>query len=519
VRRSETVPEEGLGVELLLIAGVVAALTIGAAKSFPQMDDAYLLLLIKERGVGAIREAHPDRPLVGALWQRLASGTGASFWRTGLLAHLALWFGVGAVTGQLWRRLFPEFARFAAAASVLAVAPVVVRTQLSTVTLSLLDLLSMLPVWVAALCAWSFAVSGRRSSLAAAVLLAAGGSVLSEYGAVAGVCAAVLIAIAAPGDARRARGIGLGLLAAGVAGYAVYARVGNFAGRPLVEPGRQLSRPSLLPRMVFNVVTRFWDTVVGDLFRAASAVDLEWQTKSSLLAVGAGVVLGFLLWRLTRRSSEVASESLPLRMRSAAALAAALAAGLLPIAFMRPVFRSDFASRFEIPVLPVASNLTVAFLLWVARDRARPLVAGFVGLVVGASVVHAAADAVRQRRTMAAAGAALEPIARSRSGLTLAVVAGDENLCYTAQVCTGMVTRDWDAALGRKIWVETAAEAARTLGPRTGCRPAEPVGLAERGFSRGPTDGPPVWVEVHDSRAFLQPYCIGPIAEEAHAAR
>jgi hypothetical protein len=202
-----------------------------------------------------------------------------------------------------------------------------------------------------------------------------------------------------------------------------------------------------------------------------------------------------------------------------AALAAALAAGLLPIAFMRPVFRSDFASRFGIPVLPVASNLTLALLLSVTRDRARPIVAAFVGLVVGASVVHAAADAVRQRRTMAAVGAALEPMARSEGGVTLAVLAGDENLCYTAQVCTGMATKDWDASLGRRIWVETAPEAAGSVGPRTACRAASPVGLAERGFSRGPTDGSPVWVEVHDGRAVLQPYCIGPVAEAAHAPR
>ena len=78
----------GLGVEVAVVAAVVGVLTLGAVKAFPQMDDAYLLLLLKERGAAAIRAAHPDRPLVGTLWQALAVVSGSAFWRLGFARAL-----------------------------------------------------------------------------------------------------------------------------------------------------------------------------------------------------------------------------------------------------------------------------------------------------------------------------------------------------------------------------------------------------------------------------------------------
>jgi hypothetical protein len=47
--------------------------TVGAVAAFPEMDDTYLLLLLKEHGAGAIIPGHPDRPIVAALWYGLAS--------------------------------------------------------------------------------------------------------------------------------------------------------------------------------------------------------------------------------------------------------------------------------------------------------------------------------------------------------------------------------------------------------------------------------------------------------------
>ena len=506
---------KGRGVEIAAVAAVVGILTLGAVKAFPQMDDAYLLLLLKERGAGAIRAAHPDRPLVAALWQGLAAATGSSFWRAGFLGHFVLWCAVGLVTGAIWRRLFPGAARFAVLASVLAVAPIIVRTQLSTVTVSLLCVLSVVPVWIGALSAWNFAVSGRAGRLAAALALAAGGAILSEYGAVAAVSGAALLAVAAPGSARRARAAAGALAGTALACYAAYLRMGNFAARPLVDPGKQLSRASLPVRASLTLATRFWDAAIGDLLRAASAVQVEWQTKTSLVAIAFGAGLGALFWRACRRSPSPVETAFP--RRGVAALAVSLAAGLLPISLMRPVFRSDFASRFEIAVLPVAASLTVAVVMSVARARILPVVAAFLGLVVGAAVVQSVAGAVRQRRAMDSVAAALEPLVPADGGVTVAVLAANE-LCHSSQVCTGMVTRSWSADRGRKAWIETREDAAATIGGRTVCAAAAPAGLAERGFERGAPSGEPLWIEVRDGRATVEPYCVGRAAPGGRGA-
>ena len=495
----------GLGTELAVVGAVVALLTVCAIKVFPQMDDAYLLLLIKEQGATAIRSAHADRPAVGALWQGLAVASGASFWRAGFVAHFVLWLALGLLAARLWRRLFPGWERFAVLAAVLSVAPIVVRTQLSTVTISLLGVLSVVPVWLAVLCAWRFAETGRPALLACAVVLTGAGALLSEYGAVAAVSGAVLLAVAEKGP--RARWSAAGLAAVSVVGYVAYVRMGSFAARPLVDPTRQLGSLSVLLRAPFNLATRFWDAVAGDLFLSASALQLEWQSKWSLAGVGAGVVLAAVLWRTSRSTpGESDAEQHVRRGRGILALTASLLAGLLPVALMRPVFRSDFASRFEIPILPVAASLTVAVLLAIVRARLQPLVAAFLGLVIGAATVRLCADAVRQRRAMASVASVLEPLVRSGPGVTLAVLSGND-LCYTSQVCTGSITRDWSADLGRKLWVETAADARSSMGRRGACGSPVLTGLAERRFERGAPQAPS-WVDLVDQAPRVDSYCL-----------
>lgn len=503
---------EGKGLEIAIVVLVVGVLTLGAVKTFPQMDDAYLLLLLKERGAAALRAAHPERPLVGSIWQGLAVLTGSWFWRVGFLAHFALWSGLGLVTGGVWRRIFPAAARLAPIASVLAVAPVVVRTQLSTVTISLICVLSVLPVWVGMLCAWRYAESARMGWLILAIALTAGGALLTEYGVVAALSGAVLLAIFGPGSARRARASAVLIAGAGLASYLIYLRMGDFTVRPLVDPGKQLSRAGLPVRASLTLATRFWDAVAGDLFRAASAVQLEWQTKSSLVGIAFGAILGAVLWHWVGRSSDVAETAI--NRRGMAALAVSLGLGLLPIALMRPVFRSDFASRFEIAVLPVAASLSVAVLVAITRTRLLPVVAALLGVVVGAAVVQLIAGAVRQRRTFTNIAAAIEPVVDSRETVTIAVLSSND-LCHTSQVCTGMVTRDWTVDRGRRVWLETEADAFATMGGRTACHTAAPAGLAERGFERRVVSNGVLWVQVRDGAATIEPYCVGRVDERA----
>ena len=445
---------------------IVGAETVCAVKAFPQMDDAYLLLLLKERGAGALAAAHRDRPLVGALWQKLAEVSGASFWSVAFVAHFVLWLALGVLSCRLWRRLFPEWERYAVVVGAIVVAPIVVRTQFSTVTISLLGVLSVVAAWAAVLLAWRFADAGRAGVLVLRLRSRRCRGAVERVrcrGRGRGRRSSCARAAGSDSDRRaRARWSAAGLGALTIACYFAYVRVGNFAARPLVDPTRQLGRMDLVTRTPFHFMTRFWDAVFGDLFRSAAAMQLEWQSKSTLLAVLFGALVGAGLW-LAAGPGAAPSLRKGSRRNGVAALAVALGAGLLPIALMRPVFRSAFASRFEIPVLPIAASLSVALVLALTQVRFHRLVAAGLGFVVGIATVREASEALRQRSAMASAAGLLESVVRSHPGVTQAVLS-EPGLCYTAQVCTGAITRDWAPEIGRKLWVETPDEARMSLG-------------------------------------------------------
>ena len=498
------------GLDLGVLTLVVGAFSLAAVRAFPQMDDAYLLLLLKEQGAASIAAAHPDRPLVGALWQAMASALGPAFWPAGFVSHFILWLTLGVVTCRLWRRVFPQWAAYAPVAGALSVAPILVRTQLSTVTITLLGVLSVVAAYGALAAVFRF-LGGRRPAflvLAAALVLAAG--VLSEYGVVAAVAAAVLLygLPVAGSDRRVARAAAAALVVLSVAAYLGYIAVGDFSRRPLVDPRQRLGAAHLLLAAPFNVLTRFWDATFGELARSVGNFDPQWSSKSSLAALAAGgLMAAALLLAIRWGAVEGANEDEPSGRRSLAAFAGALGAGLVPVALMRPVYRSPFASRFYLPILPVAASLTVGLVLTVLRPRFRPHAVALMGLLIGLAVFQESARAIRTRQAMAVTGALLKPLVLSASGSLLFAVS-DDALCHTAQVCTGAITADWPPELTRRVWIEKPTEAFTSLGSRASCGPLAVVGLAERGFRRSDFDPNPRWIELAAGKSSIEPYCV-----------
>ncbi len=491
--------------DLLPLVVIVGVFTAGAVRAFPQMDDGVLLLLLKERGPAGIPRASLDRPFVGALWEKAADLLGpGGFWSAGFAAHFLLWVALGLIACRLWRRLCPSLGAAAPVVGALAVAPIGVRTQLSTVTVTAICILSVVPAYAALLAALRYLEVRRPGWLVAAAGLVAVAGLLTEYGVVAAASAAALLWFWPPApDPGRRRFAAMILAAISVASYGAYLALADFRLRPKLEPSGYLE-PSRWIRVPFNAATRFWDAVIGELGRSFANMDLQWTSHASLLAGFFGAIVAALLWWAQGRASS--SEERPPR-GWIPALAFALAVGVLPIALLRPIYRTGFGSRFQIPILPIAAALTVAILLAVVRPELHRLAGAFVGLLVGLAVVQESAAAVRQRQTMAAVGEALRPIVASREGVTLAVLSDDGWLCHTAQVCTGMVTKDWPTELGRRVWVETAGEAAASMGTRAACRAPVLVGLEERGFERGGADRRAVWVEIQGQRAAAEPFC------------
>ncbi len=497
----------GFSRDLAALTVIVGAFTAGAILAFPQMDDGVLVLLLKERGADGLPRASLDRPLVGSLWRGAAVLLGPEgFWRAGFAVHFLLWLALGLIACRLWRHLCPAFAGAAPVVGALTVAPIGVRTQLSTVTVTAICILSVVPAYAALLAALRFLESRRAAWLAAAVGLVVVAGLLTEYGVVAAVSAAVLLWFW-PASLERGRRRLSALLLAGVsvASYLAYLALADFSQRPKLAPAGYLDA-SRWVRVPFNAATRFWDAAAGELGRSFANFDLQWTSRSSLLAAGFGLAVGGLLWWSSRPAGTPAAARPPRGFMLG--LAAALAAGVLPIALLRPIYRTAFGSRFQIPILPIAAALTVVVLLTLARPEYHRLGAGLVGLLVGLAVVQESAAAVRQRQTMAAVGAALRPIVAEREGVTLAVLSDDGWLCHTAQVCTGMATSGWPVELGRRVWVETAGEAASSIGSRAACREPVLVGLEERGFERGAPDRRVVWVEVRGQRVSAEPFCV-----------
>ncbi len=490
-----------------MLTVIVGAFTAGAIFAFPQMDDGVLVLLLKERGASGLTRASLDRPLVGSLWQEAASLLGPrGFWRAGFAAHFLLWLALGLIACRLWRRLCPAFAAAAPVVGALTVAPIGVRTQLSTVTVTAICILSVVPAYAALLAALRFLETRRPPWLVGAAGLVAAAGLLTEYGVVAAFSAAVLLWFWPESfSAGRRRLTALVLAAVSVGSYLAYLGLADFSQRPKLAPAAYLDASRWI-RVPFNAATRFWDAAAGELGRSFANFDLQWTSRSSLLAAAFGLVVGILLWWSSLPAGTPAADRPPRRFLLA--LTAALAAGVLPIALLRPIYRTGFGTRFQIPILPIAAALTVALALAVVRPKLHRLAAGFVGLLVGLAVVQESAAAIRQRQTMAAVGEALRPIVEAREGVTLAVLSDDGRLCHTAQVCTGMATSDWPVDLGRRVWVETAGEAAASIGSRAACRGPVLVGLEERGFERGAPDRRVVWVEVQGQRASAEPFCV-----------
>jgi hypothetical protein len=100
---------------------LLAILTVIFWRVFPIYDDAYLLLLIRDTGVGQIAVVHSDRPLLGALFE-LAARVGGMSPTVYVFISALLWIGLAAEVGMLWRQLFPSHSDAGAVAGALCLA-------------------------------------------------------------------------------------------------------------------------------------------------------------------------------------------------------------------------------------------------------------------------------------------------------------------------------------------------------------------------------------------------------------
>jgi hypothetical protein len=495
--------------QYLIIALLCATFTVGAVAAFPEFDDGYLMLILKERGVSAILSAHPDRPLVGWMWQVLATVFGSHFWAFGFLSHLVLWSVLGIQASLLWNRMFPELIRYGGVVGCLTVAPIVVQVQLSTVTITLLGLLSAVLGYGAILLIFTFIGKASRSAFVLGLMLLTGGILVSEYAVpVTAVALILFLRLYLYDDNRetKARALKASIAVLGVASLACVAFliVQRTKARVEVSPEFPLHNPRLILSYPLALVTQLWRVTFGVYGRTMSNITLSWGEKSSIIAIAYGLVIAVLLVLCSwEHPSELKS-----RLRELFFLLLVLVVGLTPIALMRPYFSAPFDTRYHIPVLPIAAMVTAWVSLTVVRARARIAVVGLLGMFIGMAVFTESWAAYGRQKLMRSLGETLKPYVASSDGVTVAVLSSTQ-FCDSGIFCTAKATDNWPAELSRRFWLLTTEHASEEIGDRTSHSPVSEIHETVRVGTTILRDGQikkTLWIEMRDGEVSIEPY-------------
>ena len=412
---------------LLLLA---TAFTVTARKAFPVWDDAWRVLILNVEG-GEIYANAKDRPLEGAIEQFLVDR--GVLWQTATLVHWLAWIFIGVVTMRLWSVLFPEHRQYALPAACLAMAPLLCQTQYILLTAVFCCQVPMLMAYAAILLVWRshghdrpFWWKAARHCLA--VILLALATLISEY-ALPTVAAGVTLMALAPGQATqpwrgRWKNIAL-LLGTTVVGYLIYWWLADVSMRPEVRPEVVVIGQSSIRNMAIMaayLATSCWQGMLGTFLQKVSAIDCG-GTVLLFATLIAGLPLACLVTLVTHyraRQSAFSDTAEIFNLHKTFMLLAALIAGILPVIIMQRVPGPATASRYWLPVLPVAACLNIYLLLSVLRPRMWWIVGPLCGFLAGYFTLMTAVPTIHELHKVASWGKSLERYV-SPEGLTVAV--------------------------------------------------------------------------------------------------
>ncbi|HEY1249985.1 MAG TPA: hypothetical protein VGH97_02265, partial [Thermoanaerobaculia bacterium] len=439
-------------VETVFLLLVCSALAAAAAAAFPTLDDAYLNLLLRENGPQGVFLGHQDRPVLAMLLRDASEAFGRHFWTFAFLANVVLWTTLGVQTCILWRLMMPAWSEYAIVAGLLSVAPIVVRIQLVTATVTLFGVLSVVQVYGGLLTLVGALGRSSRGGVALGLLLCALGVLLTEYAVAASCAVAVLLVFAFPelyrGERRLFVRCALAILLIAALAYVFFLVISDLGDRPEVDPRRRIDRASI-EGFPFSLLTSVWQVLIGSYGTSFGKIWMERDSGTSIAAVVFGLAIaGVVAWILRRRNPAELPDPRRIRMLP---LLAAVVAGIAPVALMRPYSPIDFATRFYLPVLSPAVVLTLGGLLWSVKPRFRLAPVLSLAFIAGAALFRESVDDWRHQRRMDAAGRVIRG-ALAPEGLT-AVVVSSSSLCEASDWCTGQATRAWPVDLERRVWI------------------------------------------------------------------
>jgi hypothetical protein len=188
-----------------------------------------------------------------------------------------------------------------------------------------------------------------------------------------------------------------------------------------------------------------------------------------------------------------------------AILVPAVIVGLLPFSVMgRPATLLEFGSRFRIPIMPVATVITLALALQLVRRQSRWVPVAMFGFIIGYASWTYTYTAVQQSHAIAALQSSLKPYAAQTDGYTVAVVPFGR---FESEL-TANISSTWPLDMEKRLWVVGEEPARNQFGSRSNCNPVTTLDVQMRGLTRSGKLSNILWVEAPAGKAVsVEPYC------------
>ena len=511
---------------MLALLMVLAPLTIGAIGSLPMWDDAWNWLYFKEKGTDFLTGL-PDRPVMGYVWTVLSLSEQA-FWRFNFVAHAVLWGGFATAAALLWKHLFPHLAHYGWVVACVTIAPFGFHVQTMLVSIVLGCLLSIVLAYAAFLLVLRFVKAGDAvgwGALVVSQLLLGAATLFMEYAfsVVAVMTVLLLLPVVISSDAgersRTYRAVLLSIVVAAVA-YGVYYILAEWRS----NTGIMYTHPPIAKELgimfVVKMAQAIWQGMVGNL--ALSLGEIRLTTKSGLLAVAYGVVVGGLLVVGSRAHRDRKIDHGPM-VGPIFLLGIALFAGLLPVIYSgRFPWNPDdgTTSRFGMAVLPIIAILLVLIVLSLVRQRFWAIPVLLFGFAAGETAFIEGWHFIQERQEMALMGVAVRPHLSDQGGITVAVIATSARKFGPPRQweLTARLSADWPPSQREKFWAFRyggnpplfyTEEASLLFGTRAECRIPKEANFGVRLIERkGPLDRF-LWVERRpDGTIAVEPFCL-----------
>src|SRR5215510_10534583 len=298
-------------VSVFALALICVPLTIGAIWAFPIWDDAWLWLLLNEKGAGMITTSVADRPVMATLWSLLGTFE-HTFWHVSLFAQALLWPTFGIISAVLWTYFFPSLRQYAMVVACVTVAPIISKVQMVTAVISLGTLLSVVLSYGAFLLLLGFVVTDRpfgRAAFSLSIPILGFAILLQEYALPVVIVMVIFFwsyARRGPDPATRARAwraIFFLTLTTGAA-YTIFFMLADFTARPGGATTSPLYTLALgkahLVHFPFKLGEGLWRSVAGGFLNAVGEITLN--SKLGVMAAAYGALVAGLLFYGSRNA-------------------------------------------------------------------------------------------------------------------------------------------------------------------------------------------------------------------------